>query len=560
MLILCALQLLFIDVYAQNTGVPFKVSGSTGPFGDVVEGEDSFQITEDNRVVFISDRETNQTFELWASDMTPTSTVKKLSHPISSLSDVLNFELSPDSKVVAYQVAFLGGGNFDYKLHLAFLDTGEIDLSVNGGNIDFYDFSLEGGYLVTVDNPIEGAGTGQVLGALDLSESASNRKVNIDQAYYEDVAALKFANDNTVVFIARVGSDYRLYRLSLETGVRTEISPSSIGAVSKELLEVNASGDTVVFNSISNGLQAASVFGDDVDSLNVPGKNCTEVKLLNFRQEREVFVECLVADAANFDVSSNVLRFELDPNTVSDFITYADDNSDDTLINERIQSWRYSPEAEVFLGTRTAKQSGVGSPDDFAYAFAISDDGVETVIGLELSTLGVGNFDSDFSPLGSSVLLQDVSLVGGNFGGSRTHQLQVYNTATGTFSLLTETDSSINPFHYVDFYHELSMDPEYFIFSQSDVKSNAKFPRQVNLYRQRYSDGEILPLNASSIAGGNVTSFKMSPDGRFLVYRGDQLSDDRFELFAVEYREAKEDDEFCFPIVSASKFSGFVCL
>lgn len=128
--------------------------------------------------------------------------------------------------------------------------------------------------------------------------------------------------------------------------------------------------------------------------------------------------------------------------------------------------------------------------------------------------------------------------------------------------MLLERDESSDPFSFIDFYHELSQDPEYFIFSQSDTKPSSQFPKQLNLYRQRYSDGETVQLNTPKISGGNVTSFKVSDDGRFLVYSGDQLSDDRFELFAIEYRQAvnSDDESLCFPVLSSNGSTSVICL
>jgi Tol biopolymer transport system component len=46
--------------------------------------------------------------------------------------------------------------------------------------------------------------------------------------------------------------------------------------------------------------------------------------------------------------------------------------------------------------------------------------------------------------------------------------------------------------------------------------------------------GEGIKLNGTLVAGGDVTSFRISQDGRWVVYRADQDTDDVYELYATD--------------------------
>jgi Tol biopolymer transport system component len=46
--------------------------------------------------------------------------------------------------------------------------------------------------------------------------------------------------------------------------------------------------------------------------------------------------------------------------------------------------------------------------------------------------------------------------------------------------------------------------------------------------------GDGVKLNATLVPGGDVTAFRISPDGRWVVYRADQDTDDVYELYATD--------------------------
>lgn len=161
----------------------------------------------------------------------------------------------------------------------------------------------------------------------------------------------------------------------------------------------------------------------------------------------------------------------------------------------------------------------------------------------DLVDLGIVNYDGTglmrISPIsGQWGLDQNIQLTAipkqsraiyGRFSIGRV-QLKELRTVKidGTDDRLLVGPNSANPVGGVTRY--LVTPDEEFIIAMGDLEGR---DNEFNIYSVRIRDGQTLRLNGDLVLGGDVRDFKISPDGKTVVFRVDKDIDEAIDLWAV---------------------------
>ena len=98
----------------------------------------------------------------------------------------------------------------------------------------------------------------------------------------------------------------------------------------------------------------------------------------------------------------------------------------------------------------------------------------------------------------------------------------------GTDDRLLVGPNTANPVGGVTRY--LITPDEEFVIAMGDLESR---DNEFNIYSVRIRDGKIIRLNGDLVLGGDVRDFKISPDGKTVVFRVDKDTDEAIDLWAV---------------------------
>lgn len=527
-----------IPTLAQQVGQPYKISGITTGLGDVR----SYRISADNqRVVFTADAIIDEKIELFSVPIGGGARVK-LNGSITGNRDVTSFQITPDSA----HVVFIADSLTDEKRELFIvpiqggsitrLNSATMPADADVVSVKFA-FSSQSKKIVFLDREqISASPRHDNFNLFSVDVNGSNlAKINFPNTRPNREAVRNFAvspNGLNVAFISTSGTgfdDAELFTVGVNgtsppLKLSADIGVNNFGDVYTFLLEYSPSGVHLLysqaFNSRSQLFSVPALGGTPIRLQNVDDNIETRSVKISSDSQTVIYVLGGLFDGDIYSVPlTGGVPIFLDSTNDADSISIVASNSlvlypVDTAL-QNISALRSIP---ITGGTPQAIDEPGGSSRP---AGTLSPNG-QFIVHQGRVNLG-SVFNARFE-------LRSVPLSGGAAG-------KVLSERAGSFSILPDSQNVI--------------------YLRQTI--NANDDRISNLSIVGINGGDENDLSGTLPFMSSLSSFILTPNSRFVVFRADKDIFDKDELYVVEL-PITPNEEICVPIKAKNDKIVVICL
>jgi len=520
-------SLLFTTMSTKaQVGSSYQISGDMVLFGDAVD----FEISLDNKmIVYTADQDTNGTIELYSVNVS-NGNVSKLNRQVVSGVGVRDFLISDDSQTVVY-VAQNGAGTENiFSVPIGGGDSTRLNTSITGGDISRFVISPDS-LRVVFSGSIESEDVIEIFsvpiggGNQDKLNPSLVRDGNVSSGFRVT------NNSQTVVYVADQENNgvLEIFSVPITGGTNTKLNDQFSTNTDVFTFTVSPNSQRVVYGADKEvdgqpNIYSVPITGGAPVKLNAINNDTIDRYEISPDNSRVVYI-------ANSNIYSEPLNggivTQLNPLTIANIVQTFSISPDSSHVVYTIFQ-NFASTIELFKVPLIGGSATKLSPDGFSgiSSFAISANSEQVVF--------LANQGDDIQELYST------PINGGNVAKINTPITNANQSFLFNFQITADSQRVI-------YKHPILTDEIHELFS---APINGGTQTKLN---------DDLPFN------GDVDSFKISPDGSFVVYQADQDVFDEIELFAHRLiddndEDVEQNDDLCVPVKASNGKIALICL